>query len=443
VTHAEAFDAAMDEKYGVGNWQFEGAAWDIRDDVEALGLPYENKGFSTDVVLRVRTPDGPRSQRVSLKKDENIMFFNGSIGEINNFVLNYTDERSRKRIRMLEQLIVSAGAGNKNLEQRKMAIESIKKLTNNPSATAAISQARKETERLRSEVLKAAPADVQQLVRDINEFSSTQLTANVKMAKNIHTRTQNASAARVKAAIEAEFSGKAAGDQPYAALAWKITKQCSTQSNMANCIKDKLQAAGESVATDRVAKICVFAARVAQRLGDKKATAELNAVYSIGRRVGTRLMEAIPEHPELMGGVMQKLATAFPLKVCMAGTELMLIDGIKITQQTLQTVFGTDDYASLERGLDILRLPNGESILVYKIDGEERTVSIGYVQGRQKGLGYQGSVGFEIKCSDEFALACAEANANNGDESSSNTSAVSRISGRIAKRDKKGKISGS
>ncbi len=203
-------------------------------------------------------------------------------------------------------------------------------------------------------------------------------------------------------------------------------------------MKSKLEAAGEDTGTDRVSKVCVFAGRIATSLGDKESEKELNKVYSIGRDIGRRLMESIPEHPEMMGGVMQKLASSFPLKVCMAGTEMMMIDGIKITQATLKTVFGTGDYSSLEKGLDILRLPSGESILVYKVEGGQRSIPIGYVRGRQKGLGYEGTVGFEIECSDDFALACAEANGTNGDTSTSNTDAIKRIGGRVSKRQTRG-----
>jgi len=438
VTHAEAFDAAMDEKYGKGKWTFEGASWDIRSDVEALGLSYDRKGFSTDVIFRVNTADGPKAQRVSLKKDEKIMFFNGSVGEINNFVLNYTDERSRKRIKVLEQLMATAGTGNKNLEQRNQAIETIKRLTGQSSASKAMAQMKEEVTGLRETALKNAPREVQKLVSDINAFSGTQLNANAAMAKNIHKRNAKATPKQVKAAIESEFSGKEAGDREYAQLAWNISKQCTRDENFVNCVKSKLEAAGEDTGTDRVSKVCVFAGRIATSLGDKESEKELNKVYSIGRDIGRRLMESIPEHPEMMGGVMQKLASSFPLKVCMAGTEMMMIDGIKITQATLKTVFGTGDYSSLEKGLDILRLPSGESILVYKVEGGQRSIPIGYVRGRQKGLGYEGTVGFEIECSDDFALACAEANGTNGDTSTSNTDAIKRIGGRVSKRQTRG-----
>lgn len=438
VTHAEAFDAAMDEKYGKGKWKFEGASWDIRSDVEALGLPYENKGFSTDVIMRISTPDGPKAQRVSLKKDEKIMFFNGSVGEVNNFVLNYTDETSRKRIKALESLMYIAGNSNKNIQQRDEAREAIKRLTGQSSWGKAESQVKEEIKTLRDNALKSAPEEVQTLVADINKFASTQLNAGVQMARNIHKRNATATPKQVKAAIEAEFTGKEAADREYAQLAWDISKQCSKDENFVNCAKAKLEEAGEDTGTDRIAKVCVFAGRVASQLDDK-SEAELKGVYQIGRDIGRRLMEAIPEHPEMMGGVMQKLASSFPLKVCMAGTEMMMIDGIKITQETLKTVFGTDDYSSLEKGLDILRLPTGESILVYKIEGSDKSIPIGYVRGRQKGLGYEGTVGFEIECSDDFALACAEANKQNGDASNSNEEAVKRIGGRVVKRQRKSK----
>ena len=146
-------------------------------------------------------------------------------------------------------------------------------------------------------------------------------------------------------------------------------------------------------------------------------------------------MEVLPESEELMGGLMQKLADAFPMKTCMQGEEFMCIDGMKVTQKTLQTVFGVSSYDELQKGMKLKRLPNGETILVYGAKGKNgKDIPIGVVGARQKGKGYEGTVGFEISCSDDFALAVAEANKKNGDVSESNEKARQSIGRRVATR---------
>jgi hypothetical protein len=92
--------------------------------------------------------------------------------------------------------------------------------------------------------------------------------------------------------------------------------------------------------------------------------------------------------------------------------------------------------------MKLKRLPNGETILVYGAkDKNGKDIPIGVVGARQKGKGYEGTVGFEISCSDDFALAIAEANSKNGDTSTSNEKARQsigkRVNGREAKAGKK------
>ena len=59
------------------------SAWDTKSDVEALGLSdYEkNKGFSTDMYLKVKRPDGTEVlDEISLKKSTKVNFLNSGAG---------------------------------------------------------------------------------------------------------------------------------------------------------------------------------------------------------------------------------------------------------------------------------------------------------------------------------------------------------------------------
>ena len=65
-------------QYGEGA-EVIGTSWDAKDEVEAMGLTdYEkNKGFSTDMYVKIKTADGKELlDEVSLKKDKNVNFLN-------------------------------------------------------------------------------------------------------------------------------------------------------------------------------------------------------------------------------------------------------------------------------------------------------------------------------------------------------------------------------
>jgi hypothetical protein len=436
LTHAEAFDSAMDEKYGKGQWRFEGAAWDIKGDIEALGLDYKNKGFSTDVMLRVQPlkngkPNGPaRAQKNSLKKDENIFFFNGSINEVNNFVLNFLDEKERKRVKGYEAIVTKAGASNKNKEDRAAALAAAERITG-LKGTKAIAALKQLAGDIRTKAFDSAPPNVQQAVSKVRNFGAAQTKSAEGLIKTANTNIRNANSVIDNAK---NIDG---GDKDFAKFAYKTVKDCkaSGTKDITTCIRQKLSAAGEDTTDDRVCKVAVLASKVAIAAGDTKAEKALSKHYSLAVEAGNALMNVLPESEQLMGGLMQKLADAFPMKTCMQGEEFMCIDGMKVTQKTLQTVFGVANYEELQKGMKLKRLPNGETILVYGAKTKDgKDIPIGVVGARQKGKGYEGTVGFEISCSDDFALAIAEANRKNGDASTSNEKARQSIGKRVNNR---------
>lgn len=433
--HSESFDASMDEKYGKGQWRFEGASWDIKSDVESLGLDYKNKGFSTDVMLRVQPlkngkPNGPaRAQKCSLKKDENIFFFNGSINEVNNFSLNFLSEKERARVKAFDAIFTKSNS--KNPEDKRQAVEAAKRITGINAAGRAIEALKNMSNELRDKAFQSAPDDVKSAITNVRNFAGNQSKSALNLIKNLKSDIQNADS------IIDDAKNIDPDDKDFAKMAYKIAKGCKSSSDIRECIKENLIKNGEDATEDRICKTAVMATKVGEAVGDKQSSARLNKHYDIAVATGNELMSILPESPELMGGLMQKLAEAFPLNTCMSGEEFMLIDGMKVTEKSLQTVFGVNSYAELEQGLKLKKMPNGEVVLIYgaksKGGGE---IPIGIVQSRQKGKGYETSVGFEIKCSDDFAYAISEANLKNGDKSESNAIANKKIGARLKRRNK-------
>lgn len=71
------------------------SCWDVQEDVEALGLKdyKKNKGFSSDIYLKLKLPTGKiLLNEVSLKKDKNVNFLNSSTGKFKKWDTNIPEE---------------------------------------------------------------------------------------------------------------------------------------------------------------------------------------------------------------------------------------------------------------------------------------------------------------------------------------------------------------
>ena len=81
-------------QYGEGV-EIVAGAWDNKSDVEAMGMDdySENKGFSTDMYLKVKLPNGEEIlDEISLKKSTKVNFLNSGAGEFAKWDKNLPDE---------------------------------------------------------------------------------------------------------------------------------------------------------------------------------------------------------------------------------------------------------------------------------------------------------------------------------------------------------------
>ena len=86
------------DQYGEGA-EIVATAWDTKKDVEAMGLSdYEkNKGFSTDMYMKVRKPDGTEvMDEISLKKSTKVNFLNSGAGSFEEWDKDLPDEINQK-----------------------------------------------------------------------------------------------------------------------------------------------------------------------------------------------------------------------------------------------------------------------------------------------------------------------------------------------------------
>jgi hypothetical protein len=422
VSHASAFGAIADEEYGAGNWSVEGVSWDIARDITALGLDPAHKGFSTDIIIRIKPKDRPISEavRVSLKKDERVFFFNGGTNDIGNFAMNYASPEDRKLWKTISELLTAATAGDKEAKQKLADM----------GYTSATAKATKK--RLFEETMAKLPPNVKKKVMSVLTFNERQTASAVNLAKSINS-TEKLTTMQLKATMY-NLYGDNEEDIAYATQAYKLITSLKEPITEAS-IKAAMKAAGMEAQTDRICKMIVYASEVLSQT-DSEIEKQRDMHMSLADKSGNDFMEVVVQSPELLGGLMSKIEEAFPINVVMNGTEVMAIDGIKVTSKTLQTVFGVTSYDQLKQGLRVIK-KNGKSYLVYDMTGSSEPIPIGIVQTRQKGRGYQGSIGLEIACAEEFAAKLTEANKTNGDTSPSNELKYNKFRSKQQKRSTK------
>ena len=445
VGHAEAFDAYMNELYGEGGWEFEGAAWDRKEDIEALGLDYKNKGFSTDAMLRVQPldengkPRGPaQAQRCSLKKDENVMFFNGGIGEINSLVRGYLSDDDRRAYAVLSDLKTRLG---------KAKGDEAKDLKSKIKGLFGIPEEQKLSDSAAKKLLDGNLNLLDQIARSEAGRDNRPAGAVLDRVNGFAEEQTKRALALAQAALNSEHLNRDAianvptddipnSQRGEAAKMLEVAMGCKDSDNFEKCIE------GKGYKTQKLkSKLGTYLGAIAA-VGDEDIKKKYQEHIDEAAKLGDQFMELFnpDDNPVMFSGLMQTLAEKFPLNVAMSGTEFMVINGTHAGPETLQKVFGVDSYEDLQKGLQILEV-DGKRMLAYTMAGSDEPMLIGLVQARQKGRGYN-PIGFEIQCADSFVLACAEANEANAEEhdrpqSDANLAAIKRIGGREDKRKQK------
>ena len=77
---------------GINNYEIQDGSWDVKDEVEAMGMNYGDKGFSTDIFFKVKGPTGgTHFQEVSLKQSlTTTKLHNGSVNStFKDYEFNY------------------------------------------------------------------------------------------------------------------------------------------------------------------------------------------------------------------------------------------------------------------------------------------------------------------------------------------------------------------
>ncbi len=436
LNQAEAFDSMMDSRFGQGNWTVETTAWDTREDMDGIGLTPENKGFSTDVAIRIRLKNGEaKVARLSLKKNGEIFLLNGTTNDVIGFALSGLSgegEQSVKTMREIERLLPLMDKNPEARQELAILLGVDPKLSKDKLKAAA----RVKRDELEDAAIESIQDEkTRERVRTIRDFPKNQHSSAVRLGQSISKTTTISKNDIKQAAKENEWTP---ADAKLAARTHAVLRKLPANSNEAT-IRDALETAGITARPQaKLRKAMLFAAQLeATRNPEVKQMVDEHRTLTTA--CGNAAIDAVMDDSKVMEGLMVKLEETFPVRVIASGQESMCLGGVPVSKETCEAMFGTSDPNQIQKGLRIVTKegPPPERILMYTSEGVDgKEVPIAVVRPREKGMGYRGTVGLEFQATRQFECAAAEANVQANQTNPANDRIVKKCQNR-SKRGKK------
>jgi hypothetical protein len=366
----------LDATYGEGNWEVENGAWDLKGDVEAMGLPdyQKNKGFSTDMYLRVKTPDGSVLDEVSLKKNLDIFLSQPSVNAVDEWGV-VEDKKEYDEIVRKKQELKSAGKdkGKEYKELTKRQKEILQKSNDNIPEEANPKKFNKKTTQSASNFFENVSEEQHGKLQDLDENDDEYIT---KLSK-ITGQTESYCKVLVKTMKSLKH--------PY-------SKEELRQAMIDNGFNAK------KTTGKYQDKFSVMMMRTlgGEPINDDSASESLNNHLQIGKDFNKSFVENMVKEP-YKSGVMNTIREKFPLKSLMDGEEKMSLGGVNADPEVMKEVFGTTDYDKVQEKLTIQGPDDkGEYQLVFQAEVGGDVVPISTIAPRQRGLGYEPVVNLEM-----------------------------------------------
>lgn len=366
----------LDATYGEGNWEVENGAWDLKGDVEAMGLPdySKNKGFSTDMYLRVKTPDGSVLDEVSLKKNLDIFLSQPSVNAVDEWGV-VEDKKEYDEIVRKKQELKSAGKdkGKEYKELTKRQKEILQKANDNIPEDANPKKFNKKTTQSASNFFENVSEEQHNKLKDLDENDDEYIT---KLSK-ITGQTKDYCKVLVKTMKSLKH--------PY-------SKEELRQAMIDNGFNPK-KTTGKY--QDKFS-VMMMRTMGGEPINDESASESLNNHLQIGKDFNKSFVENMVKEP-YKSGVMNTIREKFPLKSLMDGEEKMSLGGVNADPEVMKEVFGTTDYDKVQEKLTIQGPDDkGEYQLVFQAEVGGDVVPISTIAPRQRGLGYEPVVNLEM-----------------------------------------------
>jgi hypothetical protein len=360
-----------DSQFGKGNWEISNVAWDVEAEFEALGNDNynKNKGFSSDMYVKVSSNGKPVLDEISLKKDSNANIYNGVVTDIKQWSSNVPDAADIAKYKKGEiERPTQYGKDAVTLQvDRKILTSELvmknKELRTTLNALGVVSGNAKDgykVEPKAEEIITKLESMPIPPPIDLDRFKQTFGTGDKTRFKKyliMHAAIQRA----------------------------KEISEGNTEKTTASEFLNN---------------------HIGYEKGDDGKFPEGSI-----KRYQNDTIQFLVEDEDAKEGCLNALAEKLPMKALLEGEEKMAIGGLSADPKTLSRVFGISSYDDFKAGLTMKEDEDGDNFLVYESKGPPaKSVPISIVKVRQKGQGYASSVGLEFEIAPEFARSLYDAN---------------------------------
>jgi hypothetical protein len=364
------------------------AAWDVRGDVEAMGLPYGNKGFSTDAYFR--TADGQLIE-VSLKKDTKIFLSQPSVGFVKESAIstlpksqqrayekneNRIDELRKKKPYTKEDKAEVKKLQAENLRREKVAADELYGVDNPANPFYAQRRQQKSSQTMGYEISSEDKEKTNNLSDDdIESMSGTQSLPRKAFPPKYLKAVRD-----MVGSIEPPVTPR------------KIRRYLKDNPDAKKLVKDAYN-------PKYYAKAMLAYNKMLASTGDEKAQKRVDNHMEITKDfekefLGTTLDRTTPAGKVMYDNVMDLIGEKFPLQSIMSGEEKMALGGLAASPEVFASMFGNNPktgkpytYDELETKLKLDYVdPPGEHRLLF--EGADPPITICEFGVRNRGKGY-------------------------------------------------------
>ena len=326
------------------NYEIVGSAWDIREEFEALGQNYDEKGYSTDIMFTVKVGDEIIKDEISLKQSlKGQRLLNKTVGSV------FEDK----------------GILPKNLQQkgdnqyRDAQIENINNFYENNSTNV--------TEFLNN-------------VGDDKDFNN----ALLRVAGDMDPRNKDKTIREFEAFLS-QYQ-KDLADDPNLVLSREYIKQNIKSGNKR-----------------AVDKISVTLGRIMDEYGDPLGGEFVKQQKGLAKEQAKEVAKFIQKNDKAREVVMGVIRDHFPLKSVSEGDENIILGEFVVSKKVMEGIFGTSDWNKIIESLEVN--PDTDPPMIEyraKVKGQDRVIPITEVGIREDGEGYGGAHKFEMLVAPNF-----------------------------------------
>ena len=341
------------DRFG-NDYELEAGSWDIEDEVQSMGMDYGDKGFSTDIFFKLKTPEGDSVfAEISLKQGLTANLHNGGVGS--------TFEGKHELPLHLQPNTYSDNqvANNDNYYQvnQNNIIEFIKNLDTTDS-------------------------DYENKLKEIaKEMSPNSKNNQTKIISGFKQMIQNAQEDLLSdenLTIDRNYVGS-------------IRQAGEKKQKFTGAKKETL-------------KPLLVLARLQAKFGDDTADEFVKGQEELSKDYARQLLTHVGTSQEAKDAVLKSVQEKLPLKTVADGQEDIILADTALTDKTLQVVFGTSDWNEISENL-IVDADSEPPVIQYvgKVKGRDVTVPISTINVREAGRGYVGSHKFDMVLDKNFA----------------------------------------